>query len=98
MKGTIVVGSDTVKKTVDDGQGEGQGQAGDGQLQAQRGRRGRRSSSRAPTKRTVKTKRLSAGKQTVVVKKLKAGSYKGTLTLSDDFDNKTTQKKSFKVG
>jgi hypothetical protein len=31
------------------------------------------------------------------VKKLKAGSYSGTLTLSDDFDNNTTKKKSFRV-
>ena len=32
------------------------------------------------------------------MKRLKKGSYKGTLTLSDDFDKKSTQKKSFKVG
>ena len=31
------------------------------------------------------------------MKKLKAGSYTGTLTLSDDFDKKTTLKKSFKI-
>jgi plastocyanin len=48
-------------------------------------------------KKTVKTKRLKAGKQRIVVKKLKAGSYSGTLSLSDDFDNTTTKKKSFRV-
>ena len=53
MKGTIVVGSDTVKST--------------------------------------------AGKQSIVVKKLKQGSYKAALTLSDDFDNTSTKKTSFKV-
>jgi plastocyanin len=49
------------------------------------------------SKRTVKAKRLTAGKRTITVKGLKAGSYSGTLTLSDDFDKKTTKKKSFKV-
>jgi plastocyanin len=48
-------------------------------------------------KRTVKAKRLAAGKHSVAVKGLKAGSYSGTVALSDDFDKKTTQKKSFTV-
>jgi len=29
---------------------------------------------------------------------LKAGSYTATLTLLDDFDNKTTKKQTFKIG
>ena len=49
------------------------------------------------TKKTVKTKRLAAGKRSIVVKKLKKGSYRATLTLSDDFDHTTTKKKSFTV-
>jgi hypothetical protein len=31
------------------------------------------------------------------VKRLKHGSYKAALSLSDDFDNKVTKKTSFKV-
>ena len=63
MKGTLIVGQDTVKKTAT----------------------------------SVKAKRLKAGKHSIVVKRLKAGSYTGTLALSDDFDNKSSAKKSFKV-
>jgi plastocyanin len=48
-------------------------------------------------KRTVKAKRLTAGKHSVAVKGLKAGSYSGTLSLSDDFDKKSSAKKSFSV-
>jgi hypothetical protein len=31
------------------------------------------------------------------VRRLKRGGYKGVLTLSDDFDKKAVQRKSFKV-
>jgi plastocyanin len=97
MKGTIVVGSDTVKKTVGTVKAKVKGKQVTVSFKLNEGAVGTLKLTGA-TKRTVKTKRLSAGRQTVVVKKLKAGSYKATLTLSDDFDNKTTQKKSFKVG
>jgi hypothetical protein len=96
MKGTLIVGTDTVKKTV-------------GAIGAKvSGTKVTISFKlnepatvglklKGPSKKTVKAKRLKAGKRTIVVKKLKAGSYSGTLTLSDDFDNTTTKKKSFKV-
>ena len=48
-------------------------------------------------KRTVKLKRLKAGQADHRLKKLKKGSYKAALSLSDDFDNKVTKKQSFKV-
>ena len=96
MKGTLVVGQDTVKKTVGAVRAKVAGtkvtlsftlkEAATPTLKL-----------KGAAKRTVKGKRLKAGKRTIVVKKLKAGSYKGTLTLSDDFDNKSTVKKSFKV-
>jgi plastocyanin len=96
MKGTIVVGEDKVKKTVGAISAKVRGtkvtisfklnEAAVATLKL-----------KGATKKTVKTKRLAAGKRSIVVKKLKAGSYSGTLTLSDDFDNTTTKKKSFKV-
>jgi plastocyanin len=96
MKGTIVVGKDTVKKTVGAVSAKVSGtkvtigfklnEAAVATLKL-----------KGAKKKTVKTKRLAAGKRSIVVKKLKAGSYSGTLTLSDDFDNTTTKKKSFKV-
>ena len=96
MKATLIVGTDTVKKTV-------------GAIAAKvSGTKVTISFKlnepatvglklKGASKKTVKAKRLKAGKRTIVVKRLKAGSYSGTLTLSDDFDNTTTKKKSFTV-
>jgi plastocyanin len=96
MKGTITVGTDTVKKTVG---------AISAKVVGSKVTIGLKLNEAAVVtlklkgakKKTVKTKRLTAGKRSIVVKKLKAGSYTGTLTLSDDFDNTTTKKKSFQV-
>jgi plastocyanin len=96
MKGTLVVGEDTVKKTVG---------AVSAKVKGATAAIGFKLNEAAVVtlklkgakKKTVKTKRLKAGKQKIVVKGLKAGSYSGTLTLSDDFDHVTTKKKSFKV-
>jgi plastocyanin len=96
MKATLVVGTDTVKKTVGAVGAKVSGtkvtisfklnEPAIATLKL-----------KGASKKTVKTKRLKAGKRTIVVKKLKAGAYTGTLSLSDDFDNTTTKKKSFKV-
>lgn len=96
MRGTLVVGEDSVRKTVGAVAAKVSGnkvtlsfklnEAATATLKL-----------KGAAKRTVKSKRLAAGKRTLTVKKLKAGSYKGTLTLSDDFDTKSTVKKSFKV-
>jgi plastocyanin len=96
MKGTIVVGSDTVKDTVDAVKAKVKGKQVTVSFKLNEAAVGTLKLTGA-AKRTVKTKRLTAGRQKIVVKRLKKGSYKGTLTLSDDFDNKSTQKKSFKV-
>jgi plastocyanin len=97
MKGEIVVGEDAERDTVD------------GFKTKRVGRRATISFRlneaasmtyrlKGPISRTVKRKRLKTGKHSFTLKRLRKGSYTGTLTLSDDFDKKTTQKKSFKVG
>jgi plastocyanin len=96
MKGTLIVGEDTVKKTATSVKAKVNGkkvtfsftleEAATATLKL-----------KGAAKRTVKSKRLTAGKHSLTVKKLKLGSYKGTLSLSDDFDNKSSVKKSFKV-
>jgi plastocyanin len=96
MRGTLVVGKDTVKKTAGKVTAKVSGtkatisfklnEVASATLKL-----------KGASKRTVTRKRLKTGAQSIVVKKLKAGSYTGTLTLSDDFDNKTTVKKSFKI-
>jgi plastocyanin len=97
MKGTIVVGSDTVKKTVGaiGAKVSGSKVTFDFKLNEAAVVTVKL---KGAAKKTVTTKRLTAGKRTIVVKRLKAGSYSATLSLSDDFDNKTTKKKSFRVG
>jgi plastocyanin len=96
MKGTIVVGEDSVKKTVGAVAAKVSGtkvtfgfKLNEGAVATLK--------LKGAKKKTVKTKRLAAGKRSIVVKKLKKGSYSGTLALSDDFDNTTTKKKSFRV-
>jgi plastocyanin len=96
MKGTLVVGTDSVSDTVDAFKTKVSGTTATVSFKLNEPAVATYKLTGA-TKRTVKTKRLTAGKRSITVKRLKAGSYKGTLTLSDDFDKKTTQKKSFKV-
>jgi plastocyanin len=96
MRATLVVGKDTVKKTVGPLSAKVSGtkvtigfKLNEGAVATLK--------LKGAKKKTVKTKRLAAGKRSIVVTKLKKGSYTGTLTLSDDFDNTTTKKKSFTV-
>ena len=96
MKGTIVVGSDTVKSTAGKLSAKVKGTKATISFKLNEAAVGTLKLS-GVAKRTVKTKRLKAGKQSIVVKKLKQGSYKAALTLSDDFDNTSIKKKSFKV-
>jgi plastocyanin len=97
MKGTITVGSDTVKKTAGAVTAKVSGKTVTLSFKLNEGAKtGVRLSGAA--KRSVKAKYLKAGKHSIVVKKLKSGSYKATLSFQDDFDNKASAKKSFKVG
>jgi plastocyanin len=96
MTGTIVVGTDTVAKTVSSVKTKVSGTKVTVSFKlnepANVGYK-----LKGASKRTVKAKRLTAGQHSLSVKGLKAGSYSGTLSLSDDFDKKSSQKKSFSV-
>jgi plastocyanin len=48
-------------------------------------------------RKTVKRGRLGTGRHSFKVTGLARGSYRGTLTLADDFDNRVTPKNSFVV-
>jgi len=96
MKGTLIVGEDTVKKTARSVKAKVSGTKVTVSFTLKEAAR-TGLKLKGAAKRTVKAKRLKAGKHTIVVRKLKAGSYTGTLALSDDFDNKSTVKKSFSV-
>jgi plastocyanin len=96
MKGVIVVGTDTVQKTVSRFR------------TIRRGHRAKVSfklnepatvkyTLRGPSKKTVKKGRLLPGKRSFSVRRLKKGSYKGVLTAVDDFDKRATATKRFVV-
>ncbi|HEY7453826.1 MAG TPA: plastocyanin/azurin family copper-binding protein [Thermoleophilaceae bacterium] len=52
---------------------------------------------KGPSRRTVKRGRLDAGRHSFTVKRLKRGSYRGVLTVVDDFDKKLTPRNSFVI-
>jgi plastocyanin len=96
MKGTVQVGTDRVRDTVE-------------AFKAQRtGSRVRVSfrlnepatvsfKLRGAERRTVRRGRLGAGRHSFTVRNLDAGSYRGTLSLADDFDKKSSAQKSFVI-
>lgn len=53
---------------------------------------------RGEERRTVRRGRLGAGRHSFTVRNLDPGSYRGTLSLADDFDKKATAQKSFTIG
>jgi plastocyanin len=52
---------------------------------------------RGPSRRTVKRGRLAAGTDSFTLRRLKRGTYRGVLTVVDDFDKKITPRSSFVV-
>ncbi|MBA3262694.1 MAG: cupredoxin domain-containing protein [Thermoleophilaceae bacterium] len=96
MKGTLVVGEDAVADTVDNFKTK----VSDTKVTVSFKLNEAATATYKLTgagKRTVKTKRLKSGARSITVKGLKKGSYKGVLTLTDDFDKKAVQKKPFTV-
>jgi plastocyanin len=52
---------------------------------------------KGPSRRTVKKGRLAAGTHGFTVKRLKRGTYRGVLTVVDDFDKKITPRNFFVI-
>jgi plastocyanin len=50
-----------------------------------------------PSRRTVKRGRLDAGPHSFTLRRLKRGSYRGVLTVKDDFDRKVTPRNHFVI-
>ena len=96
MNGVIEVGTDTVVDTLDDFKSP---------------RRGNRVKIsyllnepatvtyrlKGPSRRTVKQGRLAAGRHSFTLRRLKLGTYRGVLTVVDDFDKKITPRNSFVI-
>jgi plastocyanin len=56
-----------------------------------------RYSLRGPTRRTVRLGRLAAGARSFTLRRLRRGTYRGVLTVVDDFDKKTTARNFFVI-
>jgi plastocyanin len=52
---------------------------------------------RGPSRRTVRRGRLRAGTESFTVRRLRRGTYRGVLTVVDDFDNKVTPRNFFVI-
>jgi plastocyanin len=96
MKGLIEVGTDTVIDTLDNFK------------TTRRGNRVKLSfllneparvtyRLKGPSRRTVKKGRLARGKHAFSLSRLKRGTYRGVLTVVDDFDKKITPRNSFVI-
>lgn len=94
MKGTIVVGEDAVKDTVDRLRDKEIGNYVKISYELNEAATVTYKL-KGPSSRTVKKGRVKKGKHSFRLKNLKAGEYRGTLTLVDDFDKKATAKNSF---
>ena len=56
-----------------------------------------RYSLKGPSRRTVKRGRLATGAHSFTVRRLKLGTYRGVLTVVDDFDKKVTPRNFFVI-
>ena len=52
---------------------------------------------RGPSRRTVRRGRLAKGTYGITLRRLKRGTYRGVLTVVDDFDKKVTPRNSFVI-
>jgi plastocyanin len=96
MRGTITVGSDSVRDTVDAFRTTRSGSSVRVSFELNEPATVTYKL-RGAERRTVRKGRLRAGRHSFRVRNLEAGSYTGTLALADDFDKKTNPKKSFEI-
>ncbi|MEA2365508.1 MAG: hypothetical protein QOE69_778 [Thermoleophilaceae bacterium] len=52
---------------------------------------------KGPSRRTVKLGRLGAGTRSFTMRRLRRGTYRGVLTVVDDFDHKSTPRNFFVI-
>ena len=96
MKGTIVVGQDAVADTVDAFKTKRRGTSVRISFKLNEPAK-MTYKLKGRTKKKIERTRLTAGRHSFKLRRLKPGRYRGTLTLVDDFDHRVTAKKSFVV-
>jgi plastocyanin len=96
MKGTIEVGEDAERDTVDNFKGTRRGDTVRISFKLNEAAKVTYKL-KGPSRRTVERGRLDAGRHSFRVRNLRDGEYRGTLTLVDDFDKKATPKNFFAI-
>jgi plastocyanin len=96
MRGTIQVGTDQVRDTVDRFRARPSGTTVTVSFRLNEPATATYAL-RGAERRTVRRGRLAAGRHSFRVRNLEAGSYTGTLTLKDDFDKSAKPKSSFVI-
>jgi plastocyanin len=96
MKGTIQVSTDRVRDTVDAFRARRDGSSVKVSFELNEPATATYSL-RGASRKTVRRGRLGAGRHSFTVRGLQAGSYTGTLTLTDDFDKSVKPKSSFTI-
>jgi plastocyanin len=96
MKGLIVVGTDTVVDSIDGFKTKRVGKSAKLRFVLNEAATVRYSL-KGPSRRTVKRGRLDAGSHSFYVRRLKRGTYRGVLTVVDDFDKKVTPRNFFVI-
>jgi plastocyanin len=96
MEAAITVGEDTVRKTVK--RFKGTRRANDVKITYELNEAATVTYKlKGPSGRTVKRGRDRAGEYSFRLKNLKPGDYRGTLTMVDDFDKRSTARNSFVI-
>jgi plastocyanin len=96
MRGVVTVGSDQVRDTVDAFRTRRSGSTVKVSFKLNEAATATYRL-RGAERRTVRRGRLAAGRHSFRVRNLDAGSYTGTLTLTDDFDKSARPKSSFVI-
>jgi plastocyanin len=96
MRGVVQVGSDRVRDTVDAFRTRRSGSTVTVSFRLNEAATATYAL-RGAERRTVRRGRLAAGRHSFKVRNLDPGSYRGTLTLKDDFDKSAKPKSSFVI-
>lgn len=96
MKGVIEVGTDTVVDSIDRFRSKRTGNRVKISFVLNEAATVRYSL-KGPSRRTVKRGRLDAGAHSFTLRRLKRGTYRGVLTVVDDFDKKLTPRNFFVI-
>jgi plastocyanin len=96
MKGEIEVGTDTVIDSIDSFKAKRYGKRVKVSFKLNEPAKVRYSL-RGPSRRSVNRGRLAAGRHSFTLRRLKRGTYRGVLTVMDDFDKKITPRNFFVI-